>query len=74
MILDKINKIKGLLNKLQNILPRSSLLTIYKKCIISHLDYGEIIYDQAYNASFHQKQELLQHNAYLAIKAAIRGT
>ena len=39
-----------------------------------HLDYGDIIYNQAYNASFHQKLELLQYNACLAITGAIRGT
>ena len=39
-----------------------------------HLDYGDIIYDQAYNASFHQKLELLQYNACLAITGAIRDT
>ena len=55
MILNKVNKTIGLLCKLQNMLPRSSLLTIYKSFIRPHLDYGDIIYDQAYNASFHQK-------------------
>ena len=74
MILNKVNKTIGLLRKLQNILPRSALLTIYKSFIRPHLDYSEIIYDQAYNASFHQKLELLQYNACLAIRGAIRGT
>ena len=74
MILNKVNKTIGLLRKLQNILPRSALLTIYKTFIRSHLDYGDIIYDQAYNASFHQKLELLQYNASLAITRAIRDT
>ena len=74
MILNKVNKTIGLLRKLQNILPRSALLTIYKSFIRPHLDYGDIIYDQAYNASFHQKLELLQYNACLAITGAIRGT
>ena len=74
MILNKINKITGLLRKLQNVLPRSALLTIYKSFIRPHLDYSDIIYDQAYNASFHQKLELLQYNAFLAITGAIRDT
>ena len=39
-----------------------------------HLDYGDIIYDQAYNASFHQKLDSIQYNAALAITGAIRGT
>ena len=62
------------LRKHYNILPRSALLTIYKSFIRLHLDYGDIIYDQAYKASFHQKLELLQYNACLAIAGAFRGT
>ena len=54
MILNKLNKTIQLLRKLQNILPISALLTIYKQPTRPHLDYGEIIYDQAYNTSFHQ--------------------
>ena len=74
MILNKVNKTLGLLRKLHNILPRYALLSIYKSFIRPHLDYGDIIYDQAYNASFHQKLELLQYNACLAITGAIRAT
>ena len=73
MILNKVNKTIGFLRKLHNILPRSALLTIYKSFIRRHLDYGDI-YDQAYNASFQQKLELLQYNACLAITGAIRST
>ena len=43
---NKISKTIGLLRKLQNILPRPALLTIYKCFIRPHLDYGDIIYDQ----------------------------
>ena len=46
---NKISKTIGLLRKLQNILPRPALLTIYKSFIKPHLDYGDITYDQAYN-------------------------
>ena len=74
MILNKVNKTVGLLRKLHNIQPRSALLTIYKSFIRPHLDYGDIIYDQAHNASFHQKRELLQYNACIARTGAIRGT
>ena len=59
MILNKVNKTIGFLRKLQNILSRSALLTIYKSFIRPNLDYDDIIYDQADNASFHQKLELL---------------
>ena len=59
MILNKVVKTIGLLRKLQNVLPISALLTIYKTFIRHHLDYDEIICDQTYNASFHQKLEPL---------------
>ena len=73
-IVNKINKTIGLLLKFQNFLPRKSLLTTYKSFIQPHLDYGDIIYDQTYNTSFHQRLESLQYNAALAITGAIRGT
>ena len=56
-ILAKVNKTIGLLRKLQNILPRESLLTIFKSIVRPHLDYGDVIYDQSYNNTFHQKME-----------------
>ena len=56
-ITKKISKTMGLLRKLQQILPRSTLLTIYKTFIRSRLDYADIIYDQAYNSAFHDKLE-----------------
>ena len=56
-ITKKISKILGLLRKFQQILPRSSLLTIYKTFIKSQLDYADIIYGQAYNSAFHDKLE-----------------
>ena len=73
-IINKIIKTIGLLRKFQNFLPRKSLLTIYKSFIRPHFDYGDIIYDQTYNTSFHQRLESLQYNAALAITGAIRGT
>ena len=39
-----------------------------------YLDYGDIIYDQAYNVSFHENLESVQYNSALAITGAIRGT
>ena len=69
-----MNETVAFLRKFQNILPRSKLLTIYKCFVRTHLDYGDIIYDQAFNSSFHQKIESLQYNAALAITGAIRGT
>ena len=57
MVFRKISKTIGLLRKLHNFLPRAALITIYKAFIRPHLDYGDILYDQAYNMSFHQKLE-----------------
>ena len=54
-LLQKVNKAVTLLRKFQNILPVSALLTIYKCFVRSHLNYGHIIYDQAFNNSFHKK-------------------
>ena len=53
-LLNKVNKAIGLLHKLQNILPKSVLLTIYKAFFRPHLDYSDIMYNQAYDAVFHQ--------------------
>ena len=39
-----------------------------------HLDYGDVLYDQAFNKSFHAKMGSIQYNACLAITGAIRGT
>ena len=50
----------GIIRKLQNVLPRLTLLTIYKSFIRPHLDYGDIIYEKAFNEFFHVKLESLQ--------------
>ena len=73
-VYSKVNKTIGLLRKLHNTLPRLSLLTIYKCFIRPNLDYVDLIYDQAYTDSFHQKIESVQYNSALAIADAIRGT
>ena len=72
--LSKISKTIGLLRRLQKMLSRAPLLTIYKSFIRPHLDYGDIIYDKAYNSSFHQNLEKIQYNSALAITGAVRGT
>ena len=41
---------------------------------LSNLDYGYVLYDQAFNNSFHSKMEAIQYNACLAITGAIRGS
>ena len=74
MVSLKISKTLGLLQKLNNLLPRSALITIYKVFVRPHLSYGDIIYDEAYNMSFHHNLESIEYNACLVITGAIRGT
>ena len=64
----------GLLKKLSNLLPRQALVIIYKAFIRLHLDYGDVLYDQVFNTSFHAKIESIQYNACLGITGAIGGT
>ena len=73
-ILAKVNRTIGLLRKFQQVLPRPSLITINKDFIRPLLDYGDVIFDQAFNNSFHQKLESIQYNAALAIIKTIRRT
>ena len=54
VITTKVNKTIGLLRKLQKTFPRPVLMTMYKAFVRPHLDYGDIIYGEAYNETFHQ--------------------
>ena len=74
MVSGKICESIGLPLKLQNLLPRAALITIYKAFIRPHLDYGNILYDQVYNVSFHQKLESIRECTCLATNRDIRGT
>ena len=49
-------------------------VTIDKAFVIPHLDYGDTLYKQAFNNSFHDRLESIQYNACLEITGAIRGT
>ena len=71
--LKKISKTISLLRKLQNNLPRAPLVTIYKSFVRPHLDYGDILYDQMFINSFHERLESIQYNAALEITGAIKG-
>ena len=72
MLTSKINK--TIAQKLQNLLPRPALITIYKVFVRPHLDCGDIIHDESYTASFDHKLELFRYIAFLAITRDIRGT
>ena len=73
-VLKKISGTVSLLQKFQGILSRTSVIAIYKSFTRTHLDYGDIIYDQTFNESFQKRIESIQHNAAIAITGAIRGT
>ena len=48
-------------------------MTVHKGFVI-HLDYGDIIYDEAYNEIFHQRFDSIQYNACIALAGVIRGS
>ena len=73
-VFNKTNKMIGLLRKLSNLLPRQAVVTIYKAFVRPHLDYSDVLYDQAFSNSFHAKMESIQYNACLAITGALWGT
>ena len=55
-------------------LPRTTPITIYTVFARPQLDHGDILYDQAFNSSFHDRLGSVPFNACLAITGAIRGT
>ena len=65
----KANKSVGLLRKLETILSRNSLLTLY-----TSPDCADVIYNQPSNASYSIKIESLQDHKALAITGAIKGS
>ena len=59
-VLTKVNKAIGLLRKFQQVLPRRSLITIYKAFMRPHIDYEDVIFNQAFNNYFHERLESIQ--------------
>ena len=59
--------------KLQKSLPILVLMAIYKAFVRWNLDFGDVIYDEACNETFHQKLESVQYNSCLVLSWAIRG-
>ena len=72
MVTTKINKTIGLLCKLQILLPRTTLIKIYKAFVRPWLSWYP--YDQAFNLSFQQKLESIQYSTCFVITGAIHGT
>ena len=73
MVTTTIKKTIGHLCKLQNLLPRTALM-INKAFVRPHLDFGDILYDQAFNLSFKQRLRSIQYRTCLAVTGAIRVT
>ena len=48
-------------------------MAIYNAFVRPHLDYGDVIHDEAYNETFHDKIKSIQYNACLALSEATRG-
>ena len=71
-IISKVSKTIGLLWKLNNRLPRSSHTTSYKSIMKPHLDYDDVMFDEAYNNSFQQRLESFQYKALLAITGVLK--
>ena len=64
----------GLMRKLQNNLLRPALITIYKAFVKPHVAYGDLIYDEAYSDTFHQKLESIWNYLELLEDLALSGT
>ena len=45
IVFTKVRKTIGLLRKLNTILPRAALVTIFKVFVRPYLDYGDVLYD-----------------------------
>ena len=72
-VFKKVHRTIGLSRKLQNVLSRATLVAIYKVFVRSHLDYGKILYYQAFHSSFHDRLESIKYNTCLAITGERRG-
>ena len=49
-------------------------MTIYKAFVRPHLHHGDVLFDQAFNGSSHEKLESIQYNACFDLTRTIRGT
>ena len=49
--------------------PRTTLVSIYKAFVRPYLDYGDVLYNQAFNNSFKYKLESIQYNTCSALKS-----
>ena len=50
------------------------LIPIYKAFVRLRLNYNDVHFDQAFNASSHEKLESIQYNSCFALTGTIKGT
>ena len=60
IVFTKVRKAIGLLRKLNIILLRIAFVTIFKTFAQPHLDYSDVLYDQAFKSAFQNKLESIQ--------------
>ena len=58
---------------MQKTLLRLGLITMYKALVKPHLDYGDIIYDEAYNERFPPESLAYSMQCLLDLLRGIRG-
>ena len=73
MYLTKRTKPQDFNGSCLKLLPRQALVAIQKAFVRPYLDYGDALYDEAFNNYFDRKLESIQYNACLGITGAIRG-
>ena len=73
-VLSKTNRTLELLHKLQNLLPIEAFITIYKAFVRPHVDYGDVLFHEAFSTSSHEKLEYIQDSACLALTGTVRGS
>ena len=66
-ILTETSKGIAVIKRLQNLLPRKSLITIYKAIVRPHLDYEDILYDQPNNTLLLKKLNLFSTKQFLKL-------
>ena len=57
IVFTKVRKAIGVLRKLNIVLLRIALVTIFKTFVQPYLDYSDVLYDQTFNGTFQNKLE-----------------
>ena len=60
IVFAKVRKTIAFLRKINSMLPRAAVVTIFRTFVRPHLDYGNVLYDLAFNTAFHDKLESVQ--------------